>query len=304
MPKIIDVNKLHKSYGSLTAVNDVSFAVEEGEIFGMVGPNGAGKTTTIECIEGLREPDGGEISLLGMQPIKDKEAVYQQIGIQLQESSLPSRLKVKEALDLFASFYGNSESPAKLLSELGLEEKRNTSFATLSGGQKQRLFIALALINKPKIVFFDELTTGLDPQARHSMWEMVKKIRDGGSTVFLTTHFMEEAEKLCDRVLILDHGSIVALDSPTRLVDKIGAEMRISFSLPLNYPTPDFKNIPQVKRIEKVEERVMVFGRGERFISKVVACLEDEKIPFHDLHIEQPNLEDVFLALTGHEMRE
>jgi ABC-2 type transport system ATP-binding protein len=304
MPKILQVKNLNKKYASLIAVKDVSFDVEEGEIFGMVGPNGAGKTTTIECVEGLRDVDGGEITLLGMQPIKDKEAVYQQIGIQLQESSLPPRLRVKEALDLFASFYEKSESPAKLLSLMGLEEKCNAPFAKLSGGQKQRLFIALALINKPKVVFFDELTTGLDPQARHSMWELVKQVRDGGCTVFLTTHFMEEAEKLCDRVLILDKGSIVALDSPARLVDRIGAEKRISFSLPLNHPSPVFKGVTQVNRVERTGEKMVIFGRGERFISKVVAHLEDEKISFHDLRIEQPNLEDVFLALTGREIRE
>jgi ABC-2 type transport system ATP-binding protein len=304
MPKILQVKNLHKKYGSLIAVKDVSFEVEEGEIFGMVGPNGAGKTTTIECIEGLREADGGEISLLGLQPIKDKQALFEQIGVQLQESALPPRLKAKEALDLFASFYAKSESPARLLSLLGLEEKRNAPFSKLSGGQKQRLFIALALINKPRVVFFDELTTGLDPQARHSMWELVKQVRDGGCTVFLTTHFMEEAEKLCDRVLILDQGSIVALDSPARLVDKIGTEKHISFALPLALPTPAFKDIPQVKRIERIGEKIVIFGCGERFISKVVARLEDEKIPFHDLRIEQSNLEDVFLALTGREIRE
>jgi ABC-2 type transport system ATP-binding protein len=304
MPKILNVKNLQKKYGSLIAVNDVSFDVEEGEIFGMVGPNGAGKTTTIECIEGLREADSGEISLLGLQPIKDKQALYQHIGIQLQESSLPPRLRVKEALDLFASLYEKSDLPARLCSLLGLEEKQNAPFARLSGGQKQRLFIALALINKPRVVFFDELTTGLDPQARHSMWELVKQVRDGGCTVFLTTHFMEEAEKLCDRVLILDQGSIVALDSPARLVDKIGAEKRISFALPLDLPIPAFKDISQVNRVERMEERVMIFGHGERFISKVVVRLEDEKIPFHDLRIEQPNLEDVFLALTGREIRE
>jgi ABC-2 type transport system ATP-binding protein len=304
MPKILHVKNLHKQYGGLIAVKDVSFEVEEGEIFGIVGPNGAGKTTTIECIEGLREADGGEISLLGKQPIKDKQVLFEQIGIQLQESSLPPRLKVKEALDLFATFYEKSESPDRLCSLLGLEEKQNAPFAKLSGGQKQRLFIALALINKPRVIFFDELTTGLDPQARHSMWELVKHIRDEGCTVFLTTHFMEETEKLCDRVLILDQGSIVALDSPASLVDKIGAEKRISFALPLDLPTPAFNDIPQVNRVERMEERVMIFGRGERFISKVVARLEDEKIPFHDLSIEQPNLEDVFLALTGREIRE
>jgi ABC-2 type transport system ATP-binding protein len=304
MPGIIEVNHLRKEYAKFCAVDDVTFSVKQGEIFGMVGPNGAGKTTIIECIEGLRVPDGGEISLLGLQPAKNRPVLYQRIGIQLQESSLPPRLKVKEALDLFASFYENAASPEQLLSSLGLEEKRDASFGKLSGGQKQRLFIALALINNPEIVFFDELTTGLDPQARHSMWDLVRQVRAGGCTVFLTTHFMEEAEKLCDRILILDQGRVVALDSPTRLVDGLGAETCISFTLPPDGARPDFKDIPQVKKIERVEDRLIVFGDGEHFIGRVVANLEDEKIPFSDLHIKQPNLEDVFLSLTGRELRE
>ena len=304
MSEVITVNNLRKTYKDVVAVKDISFEVHEGEIFGMVGPNGAGKTTTIECIEGLRQPDQGDISLLGKHPVRDRSELSELIGVQLQESSLPARLKVREALELFASFYTTSQSPDQLLSLLGLEEKSKSAFSKLSGGQKQRLFIALSLINNPKVVFLDELTTGLDPQARRSMWDLVKQVRDQGCTVFLTTHFMEEAERLCDRVLIMDYGQIVALDTPEGLIQKIGAEMRITFALPLNKKPPDLKEIPQVTHVEKKDEQVAIFGRGERFISKVIAKLEDEKVPFRDLHINQPNLEDVFLNLTGREMRE
>ena len=206
--------------------------MRQGEIFGMVGPNGAGKTTTIECIEGLRRPDGGTVRLLGMDPARDRRQVAERIGIQLQESALPPRLRVGEALGLFGSFYERQADAAGLLDRMGLAEKRRAPFGKLSGGQKQRLFIALALVNQPEVVFFDELTTGLDPQARRSMWDLVREIRDPGCTVVLTTHFMEEAERLCDRVLIMDHGRIVALDTPEALIRSLGVERRLVFTLP------------------------------------------------------------------------
>jgi ABC-2 type transport system ATP-binding protein len=304
MQNVIEVDRLYKKFGDLTAVDHISFCVEEGEIFGMVGPNGAGKTTTIECIEGLRDADDGEITIFGNRMGSDKKSLFEKIGVQLQESSLPPRLKVSEALELFASFYKNHAYPEKLIGELGLSEKSNAPYAKLSGGQKQRLFIALALINQPKIVFLDELTTGLDPQARRSIWELVRQVRSHGCTVFLTTHYMEEAERLCDRVLILDHGRIIALDSPAALVQKTAVDIQISFSLPLNTPAPNFGNIPLVNRVEQIDDRVLVSGKGDRFISRMMIFMEDEKIPFYDLHIEQPNLDGVFLALTGRAIRE
>lgn len=304
MSSVIIVENLRKTYGNTVAVDDVSFEVDEGEIFGMVGPNGAGKTTTIECIEGLRQPDAGSVQLLGMDPAANRRVIANDIGIQLQASALPPRLRVAEALDLFASFYTTPADTGELLDILGLTEKRSSAFDKLSGGQKQRLFIALALINRPRVVFFDELTTGLDPQARRSMWDLVRQVRDQGCTVFLTTHFMEEAERLCDRVLIIDHGKIVALDTPEAMIRSLGAENRLVFTLPETQTAPALEELPQVRRVEQFGERVVVYGRGERFASSVVYALEDAGIDFLDLRTEQPNLEDVFLSLTGREMRE
>jgi len=217
---------------------------------------------------------------------------------------LPARLKVGEALTLFASFYEEQADIEELLELLGLTEKRSSAFAKLSGGQKQRLFIALALINKPRVAFFDELTTGLDPQARRRMWELVRQVRDQGTTVFLTTHYMEEAERLCDRVLIIDKGQIVALDTPEELIDSLGVEKRLVFTVPETAETPPLEEIPLVNRVDRIGDRIVVYGQGDRFASTVVRALEDADLDFRDLRTEQPNLEDVFLSLTGREMRE
>jgi ABC-2 type transport system ATP-binding protein len=310
MTPVIEVRDLRKVYGSVVAVDGVSFQVAEGEIFGMVGPNGAGKTTTIECVEGLRRPDDGGVRLLGMDPLAQRETIAQRIGVQLQESTLPPRLRAGEALALFGSFYQRQADAGELLDLLGLEEKRSTAFGKLSGGQKQRLFIALALINQPEVVFFDELTTGLDPQARRAMWDLVRQVRDRGCTVVLTTHFMEEAERLCDRVAIVDHGRIVALDTPEALIRSLGVEKRLVFTMPETpagheaLEAPSLASLPQVSRVERSNGRMVVYGHGDRFVSSVVYALEDGGVPFVDLRTEQPNLEDVFLALTGREMRE
>jgi ABC-2 type transport system ATP-binding protein len=303
MKAIMEVKNLCKTYGSLIAVDDISFEVFEGEIFGMVGPNGAGKTTTIECIEGLRRPDGGQARLLGMDPWQKRREIAEQVGVQLQESALPSRLRVREALAMFASFYERQADADELIDRLGLSDKRFAAFQKLSGGQKQRLFIALALINQPKVVFFDELTTGLDPQARRSMWDLVRQIREDGCTVFLTTHFMEEAERLCDRVAIIDRGRIIALDTPEALIQALGTEKRLIFTLPEGQAAPELPNLPQVRRVEQSGTRMVVYGQGERFVSSVVYAMEEAHTQFLDLRTEQPNLEDVFLSLTGREMR-
>lgn len=231
MSDTIVVRNIGKSYGNVIAVDDVSFEVQAGEIFGMVGPNGAGKTTIIECIEGLRRPDKGNIRVLGLDPQVDGFTLRQRIGIQLQTAALSPRLRVAEALDLFASFYSHISPWPELLEKMGLASKRKAFISTLSGGQRQRLFIALALLNDPELVFLDELTTGLDPQARRAMWELVLEVREQGKTVFLTTHFMEEAERLCDRVAIMDHGQMIALDTPARLIENLQAERRIIFSI-------------------------------------------------------------------------
>ncbi|MBK9096295.1 MAG: ABC transporter ATP-binding protein [Anaerolineae bacterium] len=245
MDTVVHVEGLRKLYGATVAVDDVSFEVRAGEIFGMVGPNGAGKTTTIECLEGLRKPDHGTIRVLGLDPQREGQTLCLRTGMQLQQSNLPDRMKVWEALDLYSSFYPKAADWKELLAQLGLEEKRNAFFAKLSGGQKQRLFIALALLPDPQLVFLDELTTGLDPQARHTIWDLVRDVRAQGKTVLLTTHFMEEAERLCDRVAILDHGRIVALDTPAALIRNLGVEERVVFNLDGTLPAGFKKPFPR-----------------------------------------------------------
>ena len=300
----IAVDRLYKSYGNVRAVDGVTFEVNPGEIFGMVGPNGAGKTTTIECLEGLRRPNEGHLSVLGLDPQRQGYELRARIGVQLQESSLPDRLKVGEAMDLFAAFYLRPADSTALLEQLGLAEKTGAAFGQLSGGQKQRLFIALALINDPKIVFLDELTTGLDPQARRAMWDLVRSVQERGKTVFLTTHYMEEAEQLCDRVAVIDHGKIVALDAPQNLIAELDAESRIVFNVEGPVDVDLYRAIPGVTRVEQSGGRIIIFGRGDGLLVRVVMALDSAKTRFRDLRTEQPSLEDVFLALTGKEMRD
>jgi ABC-2 type transport system ATP-binding protein len=239
-----------------------------------------------------------------MDPRREGYTLREQIGIQLQESALPDRIKIREAMEMFASFYPSPVDWEVLLEQLGLSEKRKSAYAKLSGGQKQRLFIALALINNPEIVFLDELTTGLDPKARRAIWELVKGIRDRGKTVFLTTHFMEEAERLCNRVAIVDQGKIVALDTPSNLIRSLGSEYRVVFSVTGDLEKARFEKIPSVQKIEQVEDQVTIQGKEEGLLSGIVNVLESGRIKFHDLRTEQPNLEDVFLTLTGKEIQE
>lgn len=304
MDKAIVVQDLVKTYGDVQAVGGVSFYVERGEIFGMVGPNGAGKTTTIECLEGLRRQDSGTVSVLGLDPWRQGYELRKRIGVQLQTAGLPDRLKVWEALDLFASFFDSTANLPALLDLLGLSEKRNSPISKLSGGQRQRVFIALSLVSHPELVFLDELTTGLDPQARRAMWDLVRQIRSDGRTVFLTTHYMEEAERLCDRVLILDYGKIVAMDTPESLVASLGIEKRIIFTVPEDAPDVSLADLPGVDRCERVGERIIVQGKGDRLASQVVNAMDEAQVTISDLRTEQPDLEDVFLALTGRHMRE
>lgn len=300
---VVEVRELVKQYPGVKAVDSITFEVQQGEIFGMVGPNGAGKTTTIECLEGLRQIDSGIVRVLGLDPIKDRYQLRERIGIQLQTSALPDRIKVWEALDLFAAFYPQPLDWRKLVEQMGLEEKRNAYFGKLSGGQKQRVFIALALVNNPDLAFLDELTTGLDPQARRAMWDQVRAIRKGGTTVFLTTHFMEEAERLCDRVAIIDHGKIVALDKPQNLIQSLGAENRVIFEVGGQLEIGFLRQVPGVVGVEQIGERVVTYGHKEGLVSGVVNALETAGIRYENLRTEQPTLEDVFLALTGKEMR-
>ena len=271
MASAIEVRNLRRTYGDVIAVDGISFDVADGEIFGLVGPNGAGKTTTIECLEGLRRPTSGQVRVLGMDPFAQRRVIAERIGVQLQESALPARLHVEEALALFGSLYRRCERVDDLLEQLALTEKRTAAFAKLSGGQKQRLFIALALVNRPEMVFFDELTTGLDPQARRSMWDLVRQIRDRGCTVVLTTHYMEEAERLCDRVMIVDQGRIVALDTPDSLIGSLGADTRIVFGLPEAQDVASLMRLPTVSKVERSDGHVIVYGHGDRFASSVVS---------------------------------
>lgn len=301
---VVEVTNLHKSYGEVKAVNGISFQVFQGEIFGMVGPNGAGKTTTIECIEGLRNSDNGNIRVFGLDPEKDGYNLKSKIGIQLQQSELQTRIKVWEVLDLYSAFYTRNRDWHELLEQLGLKDKADATFSKLSGGQKQRLFIALALINNPDLIFLDELTTGLDPQARHSMWDLVRGIREDGKTVFLTTHFMEEAERLCDRVAIIDRGHIIAIDTPVNLVKNLGSENRVVFTVDEPFDSDLLDSLDSVTRLENEGGRITAFGSGDQLVVDVVVSLSDNKIKFRDLRTEQANLEDVFLSMTGHSIRD
>jgi len=303
MDTIIEVEHLRKTYGSTVAVDDVSFTVCAGEIFGIIGPNGAGKTTTIECIVGLRRPTAGVIRVLGMDPQRHSRELRQRLGVQLQQAALPDRIKVWEALDLFASFYDHPADPAVLLEQWGLEEKRNSDFANLSGGQKQRLFIALSLINNPVVVFLDELTTGLDPQARRATWELISDIRRRGTTVILVTHFMEEAERLCDRLAIIDHGRLIALGTPQQLIASLQQETCVRFTLPQAIDLQMLEKLPNVSRVLRQGDEVAVYGSGP-VMAHVAGALASHNIVPADLRSQQATLEDVFLKLTGHAMRE
>ena len=300
---VIQVINLKKSYGKIKAVDDVSFEVYEQEIFGLVGPNGAGKTTAIECIEGLRKPHSGNLKVLDLNPTSNGRVLRNLIGIQLQESQLPARLKVWEAVSLFSSFYKKNIESEPLLKDLGLEEKKKSYFDKLSGGQKQRLFIALALLNDPELIFLDELTTGLDPQARRTTWELISSIRNKGKTIFLTTHFMEEAERLCDRVAIMDKGKIIALDTPGNLIRNISTENRVMFSVTDGFDLETLSNIKSMSKYEKSGNRITIYGHDKRMVKDAVNFLVNRNIDFYDLQTQQSTLEDVFLALTGKQIR-
>jgi len=301
---VISAAGIRKAYGRTVAIDDVSFEVLAGEIFGLIGPNGAGKTTTMECVEGLRVPDRGRISVLGLDPVRNVYELQQRIGVQLQAAQLQKRIKVWEAIDLWSSLYRSPVNGDRLLDQLGLAEKRDAWFMTLSGGQKQRLFIALALIHDPEIVFLDELTTGLDPQARRAIWDLVRDIRARGKTVFLTTHLMEEAERLCDRVAIIDHGRIVDIDTPARLVRRHCPDRTVIVSTPDQDAETRLRTIAAADVVERQDSRIVLRGRGEDFVGDVVQCLSEHRIRISDFQTITPNLEDVFLTLTGHSMRD
>jgi ABC-2 type transport system ATP-binding protein len=294
---VIQVNHLQKRYGKVVAIEDVSFDVRRGEIFGIVGPNGAGKTSTVETVQGLRAADGGDIRVLGLDPGRDTQALRRRIGSQLQQSALPDRMKVWEALAFFASFSPGRSNWSTLVDQWGLQGKENNAFADLSGGQQQRLFIALALINNPEIIFLDELTQGLDPAARRIAWELIRTARDQGSTIVLVTHFMDEAEALCDRLAIIDHGRVIALDTPQGLIAKHGGSQMLTFSS----AEPDLgwlEDLDVVQSVERTGERVTVTGEGA-LVPLASAALVQHGIVPHDLRVHQRSLEETFLRLTG-----
>jgi ABC-2 type transport system ATP-binding protein len=301
---VIQVAGIRKSYGATVAIDDLSFDVREGEIFGLIGPNGAGKTTTLECVEGLRSPDRGSIAVLGLDPRRDARRLQNRIGVQLQQAQLQKRITVAEAVDFWASLYSNPVDGTGLLERLGLADRRDAWFMTLSGGQKQRLFIALALINDPEVVFLDELTTGLDPQARRAIWDLVRGIRDRGKTVLLTTHLMEEAERLCDRLAIVERGRIIAAGTPDQLVRQHCPEQIVVLVTADPRADERLKAVPHVDAVEREGPRFTIRGRTESLVTDVIHCLSEHRMHVTEFRTVLPNLEDVFLKLTGHSIRD
>ena len=304
LPPVIQVSSIRKQYGRTIAVDDVSFDVDQGEIFGLIGPNGAGKTTTMECVEGLRRPDRGDIRVLGLDPARQARRLQTRIGVQLQQAQLQKRIKVKEAVAFWASLYPDSVDGDRLLERLGLADKRNAWFTTLSGGQKQRLFIALALINDPEVVFLDELTTGLDPQARHAIWDLVRGIRDRGKTVLLTTHLMEEAERLCDRIAIIEHGRVLDLGTPSEIVQRHCAEQVVILVVEGEHAESTLRSFSSVESVQRDGSRYTLTGRDPEFITRVIQGLAAHRIHVEEFRTVTPTLEDVFLRLTGHSIRD
>jgi ABC-2 type transport system ATP-binding protein len=298
MPAVIDVQHLHKTYGDTIAVADVSFTVHEGEIFGILGPNGAGKTTTVECIEGLREPDRGQISVLGLDPQRDRAALTPRLGVQLQQSRLPDQIRVAEALELFSSFYPDPADWRELMEVLGITAKASTPFRKLSGGQQQRLSIALALVGNPRVAVLDELTTGLDPQARRDTWDLIEGVRERGVTIVLVTHFMEEAERLCDRVAMIDAGRVVALDTPAALAERVQTGQRIHFRPSAPVDDSLLESLPEVTSVLHKGDAVVVTGTNAA-LNAVISVLARNQIVAEQLRVEQASLEDAFLAFTG-----
>ncbi|MCX5385792.1 ABC transporter ATP-binding protein [Streptomyces sp. NBC_00083] len=294
---IIEVNAVRKAYGRRPAVDGVSFSVEEGEIFGILGPNGAGKTTTVECVEGLRVPDAGTIRVAGYDPVADHDEVTRVLGAQLQESELQPKLTVREALELYAAFYPAPADWRPLAERLGLTEKLTTRFAKLSGGQKQRLSIALALIGNPRVVVLDELTTGLDPRARRDTWKLIEDVRAGGVTVLLVTHFMEEAQRLCDRVAVIDKGRVAALDTPSGLIRRAAGSTVISFTPSAPLDDLALTELPQAAAVEEKHGRVTIHGTDET-VNAVITLLARHHITAHQLRVSEATLDDAFLDLT------
>ena len=299
----VEIAHLRKAYGDVVAVDDVSFSVAEGEIFGILGPNGAGKTTTVECVMGLRSPDAGSIRVLGLDPGQDREELHLIVGAQLQESALPAKLRVGEILDLYQSFYSEPADAGELIDTLGLAGKRKDYYRSLSGGQRQRLSIALALIGRPKIAILDEMTAGLDPQARRDTWDLIEGVRNRGVTIVLVTHFMEEAERLCDRVALIDGGHLAALDSPAGLAARANGGKSVRFAPSAPFDDRLLTELPEVRTITRSGPQVVVTGTGE-LVNAVILAMAAAGVTARDVQLDSSTLEDAFVKLTGRHRQE
>jgi len=302
---ILQVENLVKRYGEVEAVRGVSFSVEEGEVFGLLGPNGAGKTTTVEILEGLRTLDSGRVSVCGLDPQRDPDALKQEIGAALQATALPDKMRVIEAIRLFASFYKRHRDPQELLKRFGLDDKKNSFYSQLSGGQKQRLALTMALVNDPRVCFLDEPTAGLDPQVRREIYDVIEELRHDKKTVLLTTHYIEEAERLCDRVAIIDHGKVIALGTPRELKARSGGTTRIEVRL--SKPASDgiLKSLEGVVDTRELDGAYVLHShRPPQTIVSLVKQLEAQDNELVSLEIATPSLEDVFIEMTGRRLRD
>lgn len=306
MTPLIELDNIRKYYGDVKAVDGVGFQVQRGEVFGLLGPNGAGKTSTLEMIEGLRKPDSGTISIDGKNVQKALQDVKEIIGVQLQSTSLYNKIKVGEALDLYGSYYKKRLPTDDLLKLVSLEEKRDVYHMTLSGGQQQRLALALALVNDPLVVFLDEPTTGLDPQARRNLWDIIKRMSSDNKTVVLTTHYMEEAEELCDRVAIMDHGKIIATGKPSSLVSDLGIDSALIFSCDTQIDLNELQtSVAGINRANSEGLQVELFSAdAQQTLTSLLNFADGKNLVLNELHVRRPNLEDVFLQLTGRSLRE
>ena len=305
MSVAVKVTNLMKQYGDLVAVNDVSFEIERGEIFGLLGPNGAGKTTTVEMIEGLRKPDSGYIEVCEINALKDRDELKEIIGVQLQSTTLYDKIKVKEAIELFGGYYRKSIPADKMMEEVSISDKQDSYITSLSGGQKQRVALALALVNDPEVVFLDEPTTGLDPQARRNLWGIIERLRDKGKTIFLTTHYMEEAEHLCNRVGIIDRGKVIALDTPRNLIAKADLESTVEVTYQGEGADSIFASIENVDKVTHEDNRYILHTKKSSMVLMELARIADEqKLQLEGMSTRRGNLEDVFLLLTGRKLRD
>jgi ABC-2 type transport system ATP-binding protein len=301
---VIEVRDLRKSYGEVHAVRGLDFEVSRGEVFGLLGPNGAGKTSTVEILEGLRPRTAGSVRVLGLDPGADTKALKDRIGVCLQQTNLPEKLRVSEALDWFGAFYSRTADAAKILERLQLTEKKNAAYGTLSGGQKQRVAIALALINDPEIVFFDEPTSGLDPQVRLEIHGLIQQLRDDQRSIILTTHYIEEAERLCDRVAIVDEGKIVAVGTPREILERTMGESRIEIRTEQPMPPdPPVNGLPH--EFSAGRHAITLWSaKPARAIADLVKWVDAQSLGLEDIHLKRPTLEDAFIKLTGKSLRD